>query len=338
VVFAFGGHPQAAAADAHPVTSAIAAGNRLRLVMDERLRASDLEEIGCRYAVDDDAFAPIPPGATPEDVSRCAAAQEALAARCPGTDRRSLCVCRNDAGCPSGNDDDGNPRITPTGESVGVLDRDQDGAADRTRFVAGAAGIRCGPIDVPIDLDASHWSPSGNQQASSGFDALGPAVVLVPAGALPSGAVCGVVFSPEVADEDGNRVCAPPGGDVAIDCTPGDTRAVTFTVEPLRFALAAPILDPGQGRTADVAITASAPIDPASLARITVTEDPATSYALFTATTAAADPRAITIRWTAMAGLAPNTRYTITIPAGVTDAYQRAAPTPFVVAFTTGAR
>jgi hypothetical protein len=45
--------------------------------------------------------------------------------------------------------------------------------------------------------------------------------------------------------------------------------------------------------------------------------------------------RTITIHWTV--GLTPNTHYTITVPATVTDAYHKPAPQPFVLSFTTGA-
>jgi hypothetical protein len=339
-VFGFGTHPLATSDDAHPVTSAKATGNKLRVIMDELLVGNDLEEIECRFRVDDDAFARVPLGATPDDIARCAAAQDALPSQCPGSNPRSVCLCENEGGCASGFKRDGTPSVTPKGESVGVSDQDQDGAADATRFIAGAAGITCGAglIDVPINLDASFWTPSGNQQKpeQGGFDALGPAVVVVPAGALPTNLTCGLVFSPEVVDKDGNQVCAPPDGDITRACAPGDVTAFSFTVEPLRFAIGAPIMDPGQPRTAAVAIAALAPLDPASLVNITVTEGAATSYTNFTATLSDSNSSEITIRWTP-GELAADTRYTITVPTTVTDAYQRPALQPFQLAFTTGA-
>jgi hypothetical protein len=334
-VFGFGTHPMATSDDAHPVTSAKAAGNKLRIIMDELLRGNDLEEIECRFPVDDDDFARVPLGATPDDIFRCSAAQDALPSLCPGSNRLSVCLCAKDDGCPTGFKRDGTPSVTPKGESVGVLDRDQDGAADTTRFIPGAVGIACGAIDVPINLGLSHWTPSGNQQAPApgGFDALGPAVVLVPAGALPTNAECGLTFSSDVVDKDGNQVCAPPDGDIDRSCTPGDVSAFKFTVEPLRFANGSVITDPGQSRTADLKIAALVPLDPASLANITVTEGVATSYTSFTA--ALSDPNEITIQWTPP-GLAASTHYTITVPTTVTDAYHQPALQPFTVAFTTG--
>lgn len=336
-VFGFGTHPMASASEQHAVTSAKAASNKLRVIMDELLRGNGLEEIQCRYPVDDDVFDRVPLGVTPDDIFRCAAAQDVLASLCPGSDPRSVCLCKNDAGCPSGTKIDGTTRITPKGESVGVLDRDQDGAADNTRFIAGAVGLACGAIDVPIDLDRSYWTPSGNQQkpAQGGFDALGPAVVLVPRGALPTGVECGMTFSSDVADKDGNQVCAPPDGDVARGCTPGDTTAFKFTVEPLTLSLAMPVMDPGQSRLLDLKIKANVPLDLGSLANITVIEAPATSYTQFTATLSLANE--ITIHWTAIGGLTAMTRYTITVPATVTDAYHQPARQPLQITFTTGA-
>jgi hypothetical protein len=347
VVFGFGTHPDATADDEHPVTTATAAGNKLRIIMDELLRGNNLEEIACRFVVDTDAFARVPLGATPDDIARCSVAQDVLPVRCPGNNPHSVCLCANDGGCPSGAKPDGTPNITPKGESVGVLDVDQDGAADDTRFIQGAVGIRCDtpgmPTDVSIDLDNSYWTPSGDQQkpAQGGFDALGPAVVLVPGPApgvaLPTNVDCGVVFSSDVVDKDGNQVCAPPGGDIRAGCTPGDTSAVRFHVEPMALAIASPINPQAQSRTADVLIKANVPIAPASLTSITVTEDPATSYTQFTAAiTSAGVPNQITIHWTAVGGLTANTHYTITVPITVTDLYNQSPLQPLQIAFTTG--
>jgi hypothetical protein len=342
VVFGFGTHPGATPDDAHPVATATAAGNRIRIIVDELLRGSDLEEIACRFPVDTDAFARVPLGATPDDVARCAVAQDALPARCPGSDPRSVCLCASDGGCPSGTHPDGSPHATPRGESVGVLDEDQDGAADAMRFVAGAVAIRCGAIDVPLDLGASYWTPSGDQQptAPGGFDALGPAVVVVPGPApgvaLPTDMDCGIAFSPEVVDPDGHPVCAPPGGDLTAGCTPGDTGAVRFHVEPLAFAVASPVDPQAQPRDGDVRIRANAPIDAASLASITVTEDPGIPYTQFTVGIPSVQrPNEILIHW--MPALPPGTHFTINVPAAVTDRYHQAPRQPLQIAFTTAA-
>ena len=119
-------------------------------------------------------------------------------------------------------------------EQMIVADLNQDGSADDTRMIAGAVGIQCGTIDVPIDIDMSYWNPSGNQQkpAMGGFDALGPALVVIPSAGLPTNTECRLRFAPDIVDKQGIQVCAPPGGDVTQNCTPGDVGAFKFTVEP----------------------------------------------------------------------------------------------------------
>jgi hypothetical protein len=344
-VFGFGTHPQASPDDAHPVTAAKAAGNKLRVIIDELLVGNSLEEIECRFPVDRagaSAFARVPVGATPDDIARCSVAQDLLASQCPGSNRRSVCLCQRDAGCPAGFHSDGTPNVIGNGESVGVKDQNQDGAADSTRFIAGAVGIACGPtdapIEIPINLDASYWTPSGNQlpPVQGGFDALGPAIVVVPGAALPTSLACGLTFSPDVVDRDGNPVCAPPDGDLARGCAKGDVSAFTFTVQPLAFSPGAPVLDRGQPRTADIRIAALAPLDPASLANIAITSGEADPFTSFTATLTPDNPGEITLRWTS-GELAADTRYTITVPTTVTDAYHQHALQPFQLAFTTGA-
>src|SRR5262249_27716222 len=137
-------------------------------------------------------------------------------------------------------------KLVDFGKPVGVQDLNQDGAADDTHFIDGAVGIECSasgrsipvPIAVPIDLSASYWNPSGNQNrpAVGGFDALGPKVFLNAGGALPTSPTCGLVFSPDVVDKQGNQVCAPPGGDLHAGCKPGDVSAFSFGVEPLALS------------------------------------------------------------------------------------------------------
>jgi len=340
-VFGFGTHPLASDDQQHAVTTAQAKTNKFRIIMDELLRGNNLEELGCRAVIDDDDFDRVPLGATPDDVARCSVPRDVLPSRCPASNPLSLCICKLDGGCKIGTHPDGSDDLVPLGESVGILDADQDGAADERQFIRGAVGITCNGIDVPIDLVASYWTPSGDQQppAQGGFDALGPAIVLVPGspthlGALPTSLTCGLTFSPEVVDKDGNQVCAPDNGDLASDCSPGDTSAFRFTVEPLVFTNTLRVTD-GQSRTKDILIDANAPLDVASVATITVTEGQDTSYADFTATRNT--PQEITIHWTAPGGLAAGTRYTITVPTTVVDSYQQPPIQPFQIAFTTSA-
>jgi hypothetical protein len=350
VVFGFGTHPGASPDDEHPVATATASGNRLRIVVDELLRGDALEEIACRFQVDTDAFARLPPGATPDDIARCAVAQAALPARCPGRDPHAVCLCARDGGCPGGTDPDGSPHMTPRGESVGVLDDDQDGAADATRFVQGAVAIRCGsndapsaaPVDVAIDLDRSYWTPSGDQRAPAhgGFDVLGPAIVVVPGPgpgvALPTSMDCGIAFSRDVVDPDGNPVCAPPGGDLTAGCTPGDTAAVRFRVEPMALAVASPVDPQAQPLDGDIRIRANAPVDAASLGGVTVTEGAGTRYTRFTVGIPSAQrPNEILIHWNP--ALPASTHFTIDVPTTVTDRYHQPVRQALQIAFTTAA-
>lgn len=340
-VFAFGTHPQVTSEDeAHPVMTAKTFGNppqSLRVIMDEILVGNNLEEIACRTVVDDDAFAPIPLGANPDDIARCAVASDVLETSCPGSNPKSVCICQLDTGC-------GNTGEIKKGESVGVLDANQDGAADDMRFIGTAVALKCGTIDVPLDVEKSYWNPSGDQNvpALGGFDALGPALVLFPSapaagtdGILPTNSECGLVFDASVVDKQGNQVCAPPDGDVTKSCTPGDTSAFKFKTEPLAVRQAG-ILDGEMGvsRTGTVDITLSAPPSMASLTAITVTEG-ATPYTQFTVTLP--QPNIARITWTAATGLAANTTYTITVGTGLTDLYNQAAPMPVSITFTTGA-
>jgi hypothetical protein len=333
IVFAFGTHPEASESEEHAVTTAKVSDNKIRIVIDELLRGNNLEEIECRGRVDSDDFARVPVGATPDDIARCSVAHDVLARKCPGSNPLSMCICQNEGGCSDG------MVLTPKGDSVGILDGDDthpsDGAADVTRFIDGAVGITCGTIVVPINLEQSYWTPSGNQQkpAEGGFNALGPAIVLVPTGSLPTSSDCGLTFSPEVVDKDGNAVCAPRDGDITQGCTPGDVSAFRFSTEVLSFLGSAP------GTLKDAAqITANAALVPASIANITMTEgDPGVPFTQFTATLSNKGTGALLRNIEITATLAPNTHYTITVPTTVTDAYGRSAPEPFVLSFTTGA-
>ncbi|HEY0991051.1 MAG TPA: Ig-like domain-containing protein [Kofleriaceae bacterium] len=333
-VFAFGTHPDASDDEQHPVTTAKAVGNKMRIIFDELLRGNNLEEIECRGKVDEDVYAPVPIGATPDDIARCSGAQDVLARTCPGSNRLSVCICQLDAGCPNRT-----PTLTPKGESVGVLDNDQDGAADHNHFIKGAVTLTCGGEVVLIDQVNSYWTPSGNQEkpAQGGFDALGPAIVLVADGAYPTGSDCGLTFSPDVVDKDGNTVCAPPDGNRAAGCTPGDTSAVKFSTEPLKFSDSSGVIATPPSPTADILILASAPLELASLANIAMTEGAATPYTQFTATLSTSAPLLRTIVIHPTVGLAPSTPYTITVPTTVTDAYHKGPPAPFTLSFTTAA-
>lgn len=331
--FAFGSHPLADPSDVHAVDSALALGNRLRVVMDELLVGNNLEEIGCRGTVDDDPpggdrFGRVPAGATPDDVARCAVADDVLRRSCDASNARSVCLCRRAGGCTRNVGG-----AVAEGEPVGVLDVNQDGAADDTRFIAGAAGLQCGAITVPIDLDQTYWSPSGDQNppAQGSLDALGPAIVLVPNGPLPAGARCGLTFGDGVVDKQGVRVCAPAAGDLAAGCSPGDLAAFSFGVEPLAVTSSSIAdLQTGVSRTVKLTFGFNVPVAPATLAGVDLVPAPP-------APPARSSPMGVglVLDFTA-APLAPLTEYTVTLPASITDTFAQPLAQARSYRFTTG--
>ncbi len=330
-VFGFGTHPDALEAMAHPVTSARVKGNAFRVIMDELLVGNNLEEVGCRANIDGDAYSRVPAGSTPDDIARCASAQDVLPSTCKGT--HAVCICDLDAGCPVASVP---PIMVPKGGPVGVDDKNQDGAADDTRLIRDSIGIKCGAIPVPIDLDMSYWNPSGNQQvpAMGGFDALGPAIVLVPQMGLPSNIDCQLVFASDVVDKQNIQVCAPPNGDIASDCTPGDTSKVAFKTEPMIFDPGFMSGVTGLSRVDPVVLQGITTLNPTSVNGITMTQ----AGAAFTAFTVTITNMGATLVVTPMgAGFAANTLYTLTVTSGVKDTFGQSTPAPITITFTTGA-
>jgi hypothetical protein len=335
VVFAFGTNPEASTDEEHAVTSALAVSNHLRVIMDHLLLGNNLEEIACRGIIDEDSYSRVPESATPDDIAKCATPRDVLPQTCAGPN--AVCICNLPAGCAA------EGAVVAMGAPVGVLDTNQDGAADDTRFIDGSVGIQCGTIKVPISLDESYWNPSGDQQepAKGGFDALGPAIVLTPAGALPTNSTCGLQFDPSVVDKVHVGVCTPPDGDVTKGCSPPDVSAFSFKVQPL--TLQVQVItdgDVGVSRTDTITAATNAPLDPASISSIVMLEGaaPYTTVNITQMTTAV--NTVIQIQSTAAGGLAPNTMYTITFPGGATgirDAFEVPLPAPVTIHFTTGA-
>ena len=336
-VFAFGTFPGATADIDHAVTSASATGQSMRIIMDELLQGNRLEEIQCRAQVNDtDALSLVPDGATPDDIAACSVNADSLEVSCHGD--HAVCLCNIATGCGG----------IAMGHPVGVLDVNNDGAPDNTTFKAGAVGIRCGAgaaaIDVPIDLDMSYWNPSGDQQvpAMGGYDALGPAIVLVPKGGnVPTNATCGLTFSADVLDKQGVAVCAPPAGrpascSGAIDdcqaglmCTPGDVSAFSFKTEGLRVTVLG-ISDGATNVSASTPIfaNANAPLAPATIASITITPAPPVDFAI-------TQPMPAQVKFTPTTPLAAATTYTITFPVTLTDTFGQPLPAPITLSFTT---
>ncbi len=332
-VFGFGTHPQATSDEEHAVTSALAAGSisdiRFRIIMDQLLVGNYLEEIACRAPVGPDgAYDRVPIGATPDDIALCSTAQDVLPASCKG--QHAVCLCQQDNGCPVGSD------LIAKGKPVGVLDANQDGASDGQRFIQGAVGITCGggSINVPISLSASYWNPSGFQQvpAKGGFEALGPAIVLIPdvapgtpsggmpQAALPTNSTCQIVFDKSVVNVRGEMVCAPPGGDPDINCTPGDTTQVNFKTEPMTFFQDGFPVAP----TDPILFSLNAAIDNNTLSTITITNG-ATPVTAFTVT-GAGTVSGSSLKFTPTTTWPANTTLTFNIPTGFHDAFGVSAP------------
>lgn len=331
-IFAFGTHDLAEDKDypalgPNMVTTAAVTANVFRVIVDELLIGNYLEEVACRAPIDNDAYDFVPLGSTPEDIAKCAVAKDVLGKSCPATLDHAVCICQIDGGCGD----------VARGQPVGVLDVNQDGAADDTRLIQGAAGIQCGTIDVPIDQNNSYWNPSGDQErpAMGGFDALGPAIVLSPVNALPTGQTCQLKFAPDIVDKTNHGICAPPGGDVTKSCTESDVSAFTFKTQAFTIANQSFMTGAtGISRTAPVIFVASAPIAAGSLAALTVKttigNTPVTGFTL-----TQPQPQTIRLTW-APGALAANTQYTITISTGLTDLY--GLPVAAVMyTFTTGA-
>jgi len=336
-VFAFGTHPLATEAEVLTSTNAAVTQQVFRIVIDELLKGNNLEEVECRGIVDEDVFDRVPERANPDDIARCAAPDDVLPRTCT-PDARAICICKNEGGCARETD------IVDIGEPVGIKDLNEDGGADNTRLIDGSVGITCNDTLVtPINLEASYWNPSGDQNkpAQGGFDALGPAIVLAPTGPMPTNGDCNLVFSSEVVDKQDIAVCAPPDGDVTQDCTPGDTTAFSFHSEPMVITPLGfnggiePFADgqTGVSRTAGNAqLLVNTNVGVPSISGITMTQNGA-AFTAFTIT--APMQNVIQINFTGT--LAANADYVILIPVTVTDTFGQGLVTPLMYRFMTGA-
>jgi len=354
-VFAFGSLPDATPDDEHAVTSATITQDApgMRIIMGSLLVGNYLEQIQCRGVVGPDgAFGDVPIGATPDDIAKCSVTNDVLPETCKGD--HAVCMCQLAAGCTVGG------TVVPQGAPVGVLDQDEDGAADVHQFKPGAAAVTCTgdggkEIVPPIDLAQSYWYPSGDQQvpATGGFEALGPAIVLhlgnIVANSgpvFPTNATCGLTFSVDVVGKDNLRICAPPEGrpasctgnlDECVEtCTPGDVSAFSFKTSVMQMSIQGlSDGDTGVARTADLVAQSNTALDADAIANLQITENGA-PYTMYTVALNN-PPKTFTIHWTNPTGLDPNAMYTIVFPTTITDAYGQALPAPVTISFTTGA-
>ncbi len=328
---AFGDHPEIPLPDEDPVNgddrvvnNAVARGTaKLRVIFDEILEGNSLEELKCA----DGTFSPVPRGATPDDIKDCS-----------GPDlTKCVAVCIGASG------------------PVGVLDENEDGAADdlRMRDYAGctptngipcelAVSVMCGDQMMPLDREQSYYNPSGNQLLPAvdfpqNINGLGPALVLVPLDGMKTGAACTLTFREDVRDKDGEHVCAPEGGDIDAGCNPGDTSRISFTVEPLALYGSAP-----EDGDIDVELSGAddlillqfiAAIDPDTLDAITLVDDMGDPVPF---TLAVSPDDAAIVNITVTGGYAPTTEYTLTIGTGLTDKYGGPLPEAITITFTTG--
>lgn len=326
-ILAYGTHAAIAPENVHATTTAATSEQTIRVVFDEILRGNALEEVRCRlipreYApgqfciVPGDGYSRVPIGATPDDIARCAVANDLLDQECGGP----YAVCMSAMGVPCGVEDN-----IPIGG---------DGGPDDLRLINGQVKIMCGTIEVPLDYATSYWQPAGNQLVPSGQTAqssLGPALVLKPInGRMPTGQTCRLVLASDVVDKDDIQVCAPADGNINTDCTPGDISAVSFGTDGLRFTSS----EPNEGQTGvDPAITRirtfwNAQLLPASINATNVTVDPAITGA----TVVPDGTQNIAINLNG-ATLTANTEYTVTF-ANIQDSFGSTLQTPILLHFT----
>jgi hypothetical protein len=313
-VFAFGTHPDEDPANqGRPVTTVKPITENIRIVFDELLVGNYLQQIACR----DGSYADVPVGATPDDVAACAESPELLAQTCVG----DYAVCLQPDGTPIGVQD-----VAPAPAG--------DGVADSYRFIVSALKIECGGININVDESTTFWQPAGNQQipAGNGFEALGPAIKLfVKDGLLPVGKTCTMKFSDSVVDRDDLRVCAPPDGDVSKGCTPGDTAAISFTVDAFKFSEQSST--PKQGSNTlknaqEISLKFNTKLDAATITNVKLLQGstvlPVSGKLL---------PNGTVIEFEQLV-LVPGTAHSLVVPVSVTDRFGVPLPSPISINFT----
>ncbi len=321
---AFGTHAASFFAndDGEVLTAVTYGSQEIRIVLDELIRGNTLEEMACA----DGSFSRIPNGTTPDDIARCAGPIDSL------LDCDTVCL-----------DSSGTP--------LGVLDADEDLAADQMRMidydgdpsddsVELGVSITCDGVSIPLDPVASFWTPSGNQTFPSNpaltFRGLGPAIVLTPVGTVGvrSGADCSVTFRPEVVDYDDNPICAPEGGDIGNDCSGGDTSRIAFSTETLKFENSLPLdmaTDVALGASGFIFVTFNTNIDIASVGALSLT---AGGVDVPISPEIGADKRLVS--FALAADFEPDTVYELTVSTALTDLLGGPLAVEKVVTWTTG--
>lgn len=304
IQLAYGDHPDVSQdTDNRQVTAALAdTQQKIRVVIDELLVGNNIEEIACA----DGSWARVPLGATPDDIEGCAGPLESIQSSCTG----EFAVC-----------------MGPNGP-IGVLDENEDGAADDSRLIEGLISIVCGGVEIPIDRQLSFYQPSGNQQipAGAGINGLGPALILQPTRGLRTGSECTIAFDDSIVDKnDGLPICAPTANPLeSNDCAVGDTSAVKFTSEPLKVTGSVPqdgqsnvALTQGTTGAAQILVQFNAPIDPDSVATAIVVEEGGVALTGLPAPTVSTDDPTF-VTQAIPGGYQPLTNYTVTVVSGDT--------------------
>lgn len=320
------------------------ASQAIRIVFDELLVGNALEEIACAGIVDEDNYDTVPEGATPDDIAKCAGQPDEIKFTCRGP--RAVCV----------GPDPENP--------IGILDDNDDFAADVNQFVAGVVTLTCDGIEVPLDLRTSYYQPSGNQQPPSfGADivssilSMGPAIVLRPAQGLPTGATCGIAFADTVLDKDGNAPCAADqyqtydeflaGAGAAPNpndwleqdfacSSPNNISSISFGTDVWRITNQSVINGAtGVARGITLSLTLSLAPDATTLdAGITLREVGGADVAVVI-TQNATEPRTFLVN--PDANLDANTEYELVIDGDLKNVFGQSFVGPYTLTFTTGA-
>jgi len=342
-VFAFGTLPGLDASQEHAVSSAAVTGQKLRIVFDEILQGNALEEISCRANIGPDgAFGKVPIGATPDDIAKCAVAQDVLKSSCFGD--HAVCICDLDGGCLVGAD------TVNKGDPVGVLDVNQDGAADQHRFIPDSVTLVCGSSMVKPDPAKSYWYPSGDQQppAMGGIEAIGPAIVFYPQAGIPTNTTCQFTFADDVVDKSGIKICAPQGGRTAAcsgnldqcvqTCNPGDVSAFTFKTAPLNLTNNSfQNNDMGIDRTAAISLLANTLLDTTTITgAISITQGGTAVPGFTVSNMNQAGKTSITIQ-PPTGGFTANTTFVLTVAVSLKDTFGQPLVMPATWTFTTGA-
>jgi hypothetical protein len=282
---------------AGPVEDAVLLGNRIRIVFDELIRGSTVEQFVC-------ACDPLNGGCS------------TLGHTFSGTEV-------NPEQCSSCADNPATP--DPENETGKCADADFDGVPDDAVLQPGIVTITCGVGSVTTSELDGWYTPSGNQQVptSLGINALGPALVISPP-VLPADQDCEVSVATSVTDKDGNAV---PAAAATFHTEP--LVVLTESTSPPNGATNVPF------DVVSVSIPLNSTVDLASLTSTTVTVVVAGETTPVAGALDLEDPT--TILWTAAAPLTPSTEYEVSVTTGVTDSFGVNLSAGHTFTFTTAA-